>query len=223
MIVKIFGNGSELSIERKNTSIGAIEVCNGKSTNTLIEVPKDIGNLYKQDKRFAENLDYTIITHAHHDHYGDLEGLLTRKEFIEEKDLTVILPEKVEIPVYFLDDYKPKHVKILHTNHYEDENIIVEFFPVDHPGIPTYGIKLYYKRTKKWLGYSSDTKKPVVEKLKDCDIILHDCAGGLYHTSEEEVYNESTRNLALEKTLCIHVNDDFEPEKLKLAKDNISV
>ncbi len=216
MLIKIFGNGSGLSLKRKSTSFGIYG-----NVNILVEVPKDISYLYSIDRNFAENLDYVIITHAHHDHYGDIEELIMIKEFIEKKKIKLIIPNDVELPIHFLDRYKPKLAEIIRVEEYKDENIEVTFFPVEHPGLPTYGVKI--KESKECIGYSSDTKNPVVEKLAKCNVIFHDCGGGQYHTDENQVYKEGKRLNVLNKLYAIHVGDNFKPRYLKLAEGTIEI
>ena len=191
----------------------------GKKEHTylLLEVPKDVRRLYEEG--LIQNIDYVIVTHAHHDHYGDLEGLLLQKEKRGE-EIIAIIPSKVNITLNIPEE-NWKKVKIIHTNNYKDKKINVEFFPVHHFGVPTYGVKIKFKNTDKCVGYSADTEDVVVDKLKDCDIIFHDCAGGEYHTPEDEVYKETEKLGIFQKTFCIHVNDDFKPKKMKLAEGNI--
>ena len=207
MQVIVFGNGSGGAIKRRNTSIGIIS--NGK--RILIEVPKAMKWLY-ENENFAKNLDFVIITHGHHDHFGDIEGLVFRKEAYEQKGFTLIIPPNVEFPM--MPGYKPRYVKKIITKKYDDE-FLVEFFEVPH-FIPTYGVKVIVDG--KCIGYSSDTSKVVLKELKECDMIFHDCSGRASHTSEEEVY-KIAKELGIEnKVYAIHVEDEFKPKYLKLAE-----
>ena len=207
MQIFILGNGSGGAIKRRNTSIGIIS----NRKRILIEVPKAIMWLY-ENENFAKNLDYVIITHGHHDHFGDIEGLLFRKEAYENKGFILIIPPNVNFPL--MPGYEPKYMKKIITKKY-DGNISVEFFEVPH-FIPTYGVKV--KVDGKCIGYSSDTSEVVLENLKDCDLIFHDCSGRADHTSEEEVYKVA-KQLGIEnKVYAIHVEDKFKPKYLKLAE-----
>ena len=213
MKIIIFGNGSGYAVKRRNTSIGI-----DSTSKILIDIPKAINWLYENEE-FANKLNYAIITHAHHDHFGDIEGLVTQKEFIRPGKLKIIIPEDVE--VNYLPLYKPKNVKKIKTNYYRDENIEIKFFKVPHLGVPTYGVLV--KVDGKCIGYSSDTEKVVLDEMIDCDIIFHDCTGGDYHSSEEEVYNKAKALGILDKVYAIHINDDYIPKFLKLAEGVIIV
>ncbi len=213
MKVIIFGNGSGYAVKRRNTSIGI-----DSGIKILIDVPKAINWLYENEE-FANNLNYVVITHAHHDHYGDIEGLVTQKEFIRPGTMKIIIPKDVKIK--YLPKYKPKNVKKILTNYYKDENVEIRFFKVPHLGVPTYGVLV--RINGKCIGYSSDTEKVVLNEMRVCDLIFHDCTGGQYHSSEEDVYKIAKNLGIIEKVYAIHVNDDFKPKYLKLAQGIIEI
>ncbi len=123
-----------------------------------------------------------LITHLHGDHFLGLFGMLQSMHMLNRKnELVIVGPSKLkEILAKMVKEstgglrFPIKYYKIEpHELVYEDNNVKVVAFPVDH-GIEAYGFKIDVKN--KTIVYTGDTRPTdtIIEYSRNADILIHE-------------------------------------------------
>lgn len=146
-----------------------------------------------------ESLQDVIITHTHLDHLYGLPGLIFS---IMYRDVERTAPFRIYCPegasemiARFLDFFElrkdcwfPLEIHGIPEEEQavvlENAHVIITSTPVNHvPTMPTYGVKILSKVSRKSVVYSSDTtySERLIRLAKGADLLLHECAGLSYH------------------------------------------
>lgn len=199
-------------------------VLTGKDRRVLIDcVGNPIVRLKKAGLRH-EDLTDIIMTHFHPDHVSGVPLLLMGMGLLERRNSLDVygLENVVEIMENMLHDYqwemwhhfsvkfhrvKEKPMQMI----MDTDEFRVFTSPVVH-FVPTIGVRVEFKRSRKVLAYSCDTApdKNVIALAKDADILIHEAAGAsIGHSSPQQAGEIATDAHAKELYLIHYPTGEF--------------
>jgi ribonuclease Z len=99
----------------------------------------------------------------------------------------------------------------------ENKDFVIRAFPVKHYDVPTIGLRIFNKHTKKTFAYSCDTMPfpGLIDLARGADVLVHEAAGydGLGHTDARQA-GEIAQEAGAKSLHLIHYqvwNADPEP------------
>ncbi len=204
--VRLLGSGSGVLAGRRSQSMVLVRDDGGRGL--LIDAGQPLQRRLYEEAVDPRVIDAVIITHIHADHIMGLPGLLFEIDalgatespliFLGERSLLTAKP--------MLEAFKPRRLALRvesvpdgRIHNFEAAGFRVETFPVRH-SLPTFGVRVFDRRGRCILFYSSDTV--YLEHLKDlaeCEVGIHEATipEGMASEAEERGFH-STPSQALE-------------------------
>lgn len=176
-------------------------------------------------------LNMVILSHLHHDHYGDLYCMrqalkYQMREGLRQEPVILYLPEE---PIAIVEEIRQWNDVFMIVNLEEAKTMVndfnlfqLDFFPVQH-SIPTYGVQLF-AGGEKLLTYTADTGwYPALESsCRDSKYLLAEAAIKEYELQERGSVHMTAgqaasvaQNGGVENLILTHFNPEHNLHQLR--------
>lgn len=169
-------------------------------------------------------LDALIISHMHHDHFGDIYPLRLYLYFEKRKKIKLFLPPKgEEIIGCSLSDNGKEILKSafeyeeITENSFKVSNLKMTFKRLCH-GLPTFGVSV--SNGQKKLAYTADTKycPELIDLSKNADILLSEATFPVKMAADHMTAAEAGKAAAeadCKRLILTHIWPSLDPEESK--------